>query len=89
MNHFHKFKSIYIIITSIIIIVSCAYFKSFKEGLTNSNNIILIGDSILNNSNYVPSGKSVVDILKTKTQTFLLEVHSPTSASKFQTAHLF
>lgn len=68
MNHFHKFKSIYIIITSIIIIVSCAYFKSFKEGLTNSNNIILIGDSILNNSNYVPSGKSVVDILKTKTQ---------------------
>ena len=68
MNHFHKFKSIYIIITSIIIIVSCAYFKSFKEGLTNSNNIILIGDSILNNSNYVPSGKSVADILKTKTQ---------------------
>ena len=62
----HKFKSIFIIIISIIIIVGCAYFKSLKEGLTNNNNIVLIGDSVLNNSNYVPSGKSVVDILKTK-----------------------
>ena len=78
MNHFHKFKSIYIIITSIIIIVSCAYFKSFKEGLTNSNNIILIGDSILNNSNYVSSGKSVADILKTKTQ----KVFNPATLTK-------
>ena len=68
MNNFHKIKSIFIIIISIIIIIGCAYFKSLKEGLTNINNIILIGDSILNNSNYVPSGKSVVDILKTKTQ---------------------
>ena len=38
-----------------------------REGLTNSNNIVLIGDSVLNNSNYVPQGASVVDILKTKT----------------------
>ena len=68
MNNFHKFKSIFIIITSIIIIFGCAYFKSFKEGLTNNDNIVLIGDSVLNNSNYVPSGKSVVEILKTKTQ---------------------
>ena len=68
MNNFHKIKSIFIIIISIIIIIGCAYFKSLKEGLTNINNISLIGDSILNNSNYVPSGKSVVDILKTKTQ---------------------
>ena len=68
MNNFHKIKSIFIIIISIIIIIGCAYFKSLKEGLTNINNIVLIGDSILNNSNYVPSGKSVVDILKTKTQ---------------------
>jgi hypothetical protein len=65
MNNIHKFKSLFIIIISIIIIVGCAYFKSFKEGLTNNNNIVLIGDSVLNNSNYVPSGKSVVDILKT------------------------
>jgi lysophospholipase L1-like esterase len=68
MNNFHKFKSIFIIVISIIIIVGCAYFKSFKEGLTNNDNIVLIGDSVLNNSNYVPSGKSVVDALKSKTQ---------------------
>jgi hypothetical protein len=67
MNNFHNFKTIFIILVSIIIIVGCAYFKSLKEGLTNNDNIVLIGDSVLNNSNYVPSGKSVVDILKTKT----------------------
>ena len=55
-----------IIVISILIIVSCAYFNSRKEGLTNNDNIVLIGDSILENSNYVPSGKSVVDLLKTK-----------------------
>jgi lysophospholipase L1-like esterase len=60
---------------SIIIIVSCAFVNSFKEGLTNNENnndnnynIVLIGDSVLNNSNYVPSGKSVVDNLKTQTK---------------------
>jgi hypothetical protein len=68
MNNFHKFKSIFIVIISVIIIVGCAYFKRFNEGLNNNDKIVLIGDSILNNSNYVPSGKSVVDILKTKTQ---------------------
>ena len=65
-----NFKTLFIILVSIIIIVSCAFFKSFKEGLTNNDNnynIVLIGDSVLNNSNYVPSGKSVVDNLKTKT----------------------
>lgn len=63
-----KFTSILIILISIIIIVSCAFFKSVREGLTNNNNIVLIGDSVLNNSNYVPSGKSVADILKLKSQ---------------------
>jgi lysophospholipase L1-like esterase len=65
-----NFKTLFIILVSIFIIVSCAFFKSFKEGLTNNDNnynIVLIGDSVLNNSNYVPSGKSVVDNLKTKT----------------------
>jgi hypothetical protein len=52
---------------SIIIIISCAYFKGIKEGLTNNDNIILIGDSVLNNSNYVSDGNAVYDILKTKT----------------------
>jgi len=66
MNNFPKLTSIVIIIVSIIIIFSCAYFKSLKEGLTNNDTVILMGDSILNNSNYVPSGKSVSDNLKTK-----------------------
>lgn len=61
-----KFKTIIIILISILIIFSCAYFKSLKEGLTNNNYVILMGDSVLNNANYVPSGKSVVDILKKK-----------------------
>ena len=68
MNYSHKFTSLLIMLIAIIIIFGCAYFKSFKEGLTNNNNIVLIGDSVLNNANYVPSEKSVVDILKTKTQ---------------------
>jgi hypothetical protein len=66
-----KFRSIIIIFISIVIIFSCAYFKSLKEGLTNNNNIILIGDSVLNNSNYVSEGKSVYDNLKTKLNNIL------------------
>jgi lysophospholipase L1-like esterase len=65
-----NFKTLFIILVSVIIIVGCAFFKSLKEGLTNNDsnyNFVLIGDSVLNNSNYVPSGKSVVDNLKTKT----------------------
>jgi len=61
-----KFTSIIIIIISIVIIFSCAYFKGLKEGLTNNDNIILMGDSVLNNSNYVSSGKSLYDILNIK-----------------------
>ena len=61
-----KYPKFIIIIISVIIIFSCAFYKSLKEGLTNNNNIILMGDSVLNNSNYVPEGKSVYDNLKTK-----------------------
>lgn len=61
------YVSFIIIFLSILIIISCAYFKGIKEGLTNNDNIILIGDSVLNNSNYVSNGNSVYDILKTKT----------------------
>jgi lysophospholipase L1-like esterase len=64
MKHF---KKIILVVICIIIIFSCAYFKSIREGLTNNNTIILLGDSILNNANYVQEGKSVFDILKTKT----------------------
>lgn len=59
---------ILIVFISVIIIFSCAYFKSLKEGLTNNNTIILIGDSVLNNSNYVPEGKSVVSVLESKSK---------------------
>jgi len=70
-NNFYSFirkkiTTIVIIVISVLIIFSCAYFKSLKEGLTNDNYVILMGDSVLNNANYVPEGKSVVDILKTK-----------------------
>ena len=63
MNQIHWI----IIIISIIIILGCAFIKTTREGLTPNNNIILIGDSVLNNSAYVPSGKSVFDNLKLKT----------------------
>ena len=74
MNHFLRKKmfTFFVIVISIVIIFSCAYFHSkVKEGLTNNNKVILMGDSVLNNSNYVSSGKSVVDILKTKTNNIL------------------
>ena len=37
------------------------------EQLTNNSRIILIGDSILNNSNYVQKGETVSDYIKLKT----------------------
>ncbi len=66
MNNYPKLTTVAIIIISIVIIFSCAYFKSLKEGLTNNDTVILMGDSVLNNANYVPSGKSVYDSLKSK-----------------------
>jgi lysophospholipase L1-like esterase len=66
MYNFPKLTTLAIIIISVVIIFSCAYFKSLKEGLTNNDTVILVGDSILNNSNYVPAGKSVYDSLKKK-----------------------
>ena len=66
-----NFKTSLIIIFLLIIIFTCGIMKTLKEGLTNSNYIILIGDSVLNNSIYVPSGKSVSDFLKSKTNNVL------------------
>ncbi len=49
-----KMYTFFVILISIVIIFSCAYFHSLKvkEGLTNNNKVILMGDSVLNNSNY-------------------------------------
>lgn len=66
MYNYPKLTTVVIIIVSMVIIFSCAYFKSLKEGLTNNDTVIIMGDSILNNANYVPAGKSVYDSLKTK-----------------------
>ena len=64
MNYYSSF----IILVSCIIIVSCAFYKGIKEGLTTSDNIVLFGDSVLNNSKYVNADQSVVDNLKIKTK---------------------
>lgn len=62
----HSLWTISIIVISILIIVSCAFVKTLKEELTNNNTVILLGDSVLNNANYVQSGDSVYDKLKQK-----------------------
>jgi len=49
-------------------------FKDIKEGLANSRKkttIILLGDSMLNNSKYVENGESVFDIIKNKNKNVL------------------
>ena len=69
---YHFFLIFIIINIAIIVIVNICMYKERKnlvlqEGLTNNNNttIILIGDSILNNSNYIlTQGKSVPDLIK-------------------------
>ena len=51
-----------------IIFIIFTNLKDIKEGLSsiNKKNIILLGDSILNNSNYVNPGESVSDLIKSK-----------------------
>lgn len=71
MKYIPKFKTLLISLISIIIIFSCAYFKSLKEGLTNNDKVILMGDSVLKNNNYVSSGKSVEDLLRIKTNNLI------------------
>jgi lysophospholipase L1-like esterase len=59
-------KKLLIIFISVAIIFCCAYFNSLKEGMSNKNYAVLIGDSILNNSAYVVKEKSVAELLKSK-----------------------
>ena len=66
-------EHIFLILFLIIFIVSISFYKEqmkqslLREGLSNKEDstIILIGDSILNNSNYILlEGKSVPDLIK-------------------------
>jgi hypothetical protein len=59
-----KYYQICIIVIAIVVIVVCAFNKTVKEGLTNNDNIFLIGDSVLNNSNYVGFNETVESYLK-------------------------
>jgi len=59
-----KYHQISIIIAAIVVIVVCAFNKTVTEGLTNNDNIFLIGDSVLNNSNYVGFNETVESNLK-------------------------
>jgi hypothetical protein len=59
-----KYHQICIVIIAIVVIVVCAFNKTVKEGLTNNDNIFLIGDSVLNNSNYVGFNETVESNLK-------------------------
>ena len=60
-----RYSTIMYIMLMISIIVLFAIRKGMQEGLSNNDStIILMGDSVLNNSSYVPEGKSVVDLLK-------------------------
>ncbi len=59
-------------ITSIILLFIASYFYFYKyfcgniEGYRNSSNVILLGDSILNNSNYVQPNENVSSCLENK-----------------------
>lgn len=58
-------KYLYIYICLVLLIVGVSFFGSFtEEGFSGLfRNFILMGDSVLNNSLYVPPGKSVADFL--------------------------
>jgi len=60
-----RFKIYYFFLIILFFIFTYKYiFTNLKEPMTNSDTIVLIGDSILNNNMYVPVGKSVADNIK-------------------------
>lgn len=65
----NKFYILFLLVL-LLVLLFCIIFKfnkiQFKEALTEKKTIILIGDSILNNSKYVSIGNSVADNLKLK-----------------------
>lgn len=65
MRHI-KLLCIFIFFMFFILFFNYLFKNEFKEPLTNNDKIVLIGDSILNNSIYVSIGSSVGDDLKLK-----------------------
>lgn len=57
---------LFIFISLSIFVSYTILYNPFFESFSNNTTIILLGDSILNNANFVPSGKSIFDILKSK-----------------------
>jgi lysophospholipase L1-like esterase len=72
MNNIKKLIAFVIFIVFIIF----TNLKDIKEGLSsiNKKNIILLGDSILNNSTYVKPGESVSDVIKRKGEINIMNV---------------
>lgn len=57
---------LFIFISISIFVSYTILYNPFFEPFSNNSTIILLGDSILNNTNFVPSGKSIFDILRAK-----------------------
>jgi hypothetical protein len=59
-----------VILYFIVFIIAIIYYNfkdsTTREGLTNADSIVLVGDSILNNTNYVSPGFTVYDLIKSK-----------------------
>ena len=59
-----------VILYFILFILAIIYYNikdsTTREGLTSMDNIVLVGDSILNNANYVSPGLTVYDLIKSK-----------------------
>ena len=59
-----------VILYFIIFIITIIYYNykdsTTKEALTNMDTIVLIGDSVLNNANYVSPGFTVYDLIKSR-----------------------
>jgi hypothetical protein len=60
---------LFILFILILFVICKNTNANYIEGLTNNNSIILIGDSMLNNSNYVPIKYSIPNIIKNKMKT--------------------
>ena len=70
MNYSSYFIVIFLLFTIVFVtymdLIGIHLFSFGKEGLTNKPDIVFIGDSMLDNSSYIQSNKSVPDLMKEK-----------------------